>query len=112
MSSELNFNDKKDDIEKIVRPIIQNYLEEEKEYNQDNAREASKKLPNQIIEAITEEIKDFKIFCSLIILEKGRSSLHLGQTGFWNTNTDTSVTIKEENDAMNCLAIIVGVSPN
>ena len=110
MSTELQFNNIKDELQQIVDGIVKRSLQY-KTYNQKEAQGWCNAICDEIIKTLHSQQRGFKFICNGTIFQKGDASLHYSSTCLWNPNTDGSITVKYENDQMHCFIVLFGIAP-
>ena len=59
-------------------------------------------MTEEIIKTLQSQSNNFKIVCLGGIMEKGRISLHISSSRLIDPSTDDCITVKYENEEMNC----------
>lgn len=110
MTTELQFQPIKEEMESLCKGIIEKYLQG-KVYNQKEAQGWTNAISDEIIKTLHSQQRGFKFICNGTIFQKGDASLHFSSTCLWNPNTDGSITAKWDNDQMHCFICLFGIAP-
>jgi predicted metal-dependent RNase len=105
---EIKFSDKKSEYTTLINSTIQKYLDGKK-YNKEEAKKWVSHMTEEIIKTLQSESNNFKIVCLGGIMEKGRISLHISSSRLIDPSTDDCITVKYENEEMNCFITLIGL---
>ena len=109
------FADHEREIKQIAQDVLYSYCADEERAEYDRARPQTAQvwisdISAEIINELKQRDFGFKFTCTVIILQKGESGMHLGATNLWHPNTDGTVTVQyDKNETYTAIAIVTGL---
>ncbi|CAK59846.1 unnamed protein product (macronuclear) [Paramecium tetraurelia] len=89
----------KNDVQKFVQSTLQKELDKIT-YDHNDAQLKSNKICDSILKHLTTQNKNFKFIVNCLLMQKAECGLNISGSCFWDNDTDGSLTIKHETEAI------------
>jgi dynein light chain Tctex-type 1 len=98
-----------DAVKAIVLPKIQQVLEGQN-YDQGLVRKWASAILNPVLQELPERFRNFKFAAQSLILRRPGMTYHVTSSGFWDDSTDGMVTVRWENEGLQCIISVYGMA--
>ena len=92
-------------VEEVATSIIKKSLEG-KTYSPTEATNISNNISTEIIAGLKDKFEKYKFMLSTLIMQKGESGLSLSGACLWDSKTDGSSVVMQENNHLICIVNI------
>ncbi|CAD8095738.1 unnamed protein product [Paramecium primaurelia] len=89
----------KNEVQKFVQSTLQRELDK-LTYDHNDAQARSNKICDSILKQLTTHNKNFKFIVNCLLMQKAECGLNISGSCYWDNDTDGSLTIKHETEAI------------
>ncbi|CAK91865.1 unnamed protein product (macronuclear) [Paramecium tetraurelia] len=100
LGNQVSFNGPlKNEVQKFVQQTLHKELDKIT-YDHTDAQTRSNKICDSILKQLTTNNKNFKFIVNCLLMQKAECGLNISGSCYWDNETDGSLTIKHETEAM------------